>query len=167
MALKAFTDQKRRFFPHLDDGIGTESVSKKHCGSQSSSHQEELSVPRTLADVLLHLEKEVPNVKTFTFQRLDWLKRASSLHSSANEGPTDMPKEHGFHSSSKIRQGSSGVAAEKVFVIELLVPSVFRALVSLHPAGYIDPDAVAFFSPDEVIFLTSSYCLYFYYIIFI
>ncbi|KAA8529861.1 hypothetical protein F0562_034370 [Nyssa sinensis] len=41
------------------------------------------------------------------------------------------------------------VIADKVAVIELLFPSVFRAIVSLHPAGSIDPDAVAFFSPDE------------------
>jgi mediator of RNA polymerase II transcription subunit 27 len=32
----------------------------------------------------------------------------------------------------------------------LFFPSVFRAIISLHPAGSIDPDAVAFFSPDEV-----------------
>ena len=37
-----------------------------------------------------------------------------------------------------------------VAVIELLIPSVFRVVVSLHSAGSIDPDAVAFFSPDEV-----------------
>uniref|UniRef100_A0A5B7B9W4 Putative mediator of RNA polymerase II transcription subunit 27 isoform X1 n=1 Tax=Davidia involucrata TaxID=16924 RepID=A0A5B7B9W4_DAVIN len=152
LALKAFTNQKRRFFPHLDDGSGIESVSKKHCASQMSTgiHQEELSDCRTLSDVLLRLEKEVPNVKTSTYQRLDWLKRASLLPSSGNESSIESSKEHNFHSSTKLRQGSVGVvAADKVAVIELLFPSVFRAIVSLHPAGSIDPDAVAFFSPDE------------------
>ncbi|CAL5354621.1 unnamed protein product [Camellia sinensis] len=152
LALKAFTDQKRRFFPHLDEGAGTESVSKKNCGSQVStvSHEEELNDYRSMPDILLHMEKEVPNVKVFTYERLDWLKRASSLPSLANESIIESSKEHNFHSSNNIRQGTVGiVAAEKVAVIELLFPSVFRAIVSLHPAGSIDPDAVAFFSPDE------------------
>lgn len=37
-----------------------------------------------------------------------------------------------------------------VAVIELVASGVFRVLVSLHPAGSTDPDAVAFFSPNEV-----------------
>lgn len=160
LALKAFTDQKRRFFPHLDDGSGNESsISKKHCGTEtpSSSHQEELNDLRTVSDILLYLEKEVPNVKTYTYQRLDWLKRASSLPSSSNENSTEPSKEHSFRSPNKLRQGSVGVAADKIAVIELLFSSVFRAVISLHPAGSIDPDAVAFFSPDEVnLFLVAT-----------
>lgn len=155
LALKAFTDQKRRFFPHLDDGLhdqSTKSVSKKHCGPQvlMENNQEELSDYKTLSDVLMHLEKEVPNLKLFTYERLDWLKRASLLLTSANENSMETSKEHNFHSSTKLRTGSlSAVAPEKIAVIELLFPSVFRAVVSLHPAGSIDPDSVAFFSPDE------------------
>ncbi|KAK4582619.1 hypothetical protein RGQ29_025711 [Quercus rubra] len=155
LALKAFTDQKRRFFPHLDDGLhdqDTKSASKKHCGPQvpMENHQEELSGFKTLSDVLMHLEKEVPNLKIFTYERLDWLKRASLLPSSTNEASMETSKEHNFHSSNKLRTGSlSAVAVEKIAVIELLFPSVFRAVVSLHPAGSIDPDSVAFFSPDE------------------
>lgn len=153
LALKAFTDQKRRFFPHLDDGAGTgaESISKKMCGSQESigSHEEEINEYRSLSDFLVHLEKEVPNVKVCTYERLDWLKRAVSLSSSSNESVIETPTEHTFHSSN-LRQGTVGnIAADKAAVIELLFPSVFRAIVSLHPAGSIDPDAVAFFSPDE------------------
>ncbi|KAL6336027.1 hypothetical protein AAG906_003654 [Vitis piasezkii] len=157
LALKAFTDQKRRFFPHLDDGLNgqssaSESVPKKHCGSQISTvtQQEELSAYRTLSDVLMHVEKDMPNMKIFTYQRLDWLKRASTLPCSAEEFLMDSSKEHDFHISNKPRLGLLGaVAADKVAVIELLFPSIFRAIISLHPAGSIDPDAVAFFSPDE------------------
>ncbi|WJZ92433.1 hypothetical protein VitviT2T_011426 [Vitis vinifera] len=157
LALKAFTDQKRRFFPHLDDGLNgqssaSESVPKKHCGSQISTvtQQEELSDYRTLSDVLMHVEKDMPNMKIFTYQRLDWLKRASTLPCSAEEFLMDSSKEHDFHISNKPRLGLLGaVAADKVAVIELLFPSIFRAIISLHPAGSIDPDAVAFFSPDE------------------
>ncbi|XP_050267452.1 mediator of RNA polymerase II transcription subunit 27-like isoform X1 [Quercus robur] len=155
LALKAFTDQKRQFFPHLDDGLhdqDAKSASKKLCGPQvpMENHQEELSGFKTLSDVLMHLEKEVPNLKIFTYERLDWLKRASLLPSSTNEASIETSKEHNYHNSNKLRAGSlSAVAVEKIAVIELLFPSVFRAVVSLHPAGSIDPDSVAFFSPDE------------------
>ncbi|KAK2655398.1 hypothetical protein Ddye_008450 [Dipteronia dyeriana] len=93
LALKAFTDQKKRFFPHLDDGLDcatTEPVPKKHLIYQvllPASKLEELIDCKTLSAVLMRLEKEVPNLKSFTYERLDWLKRASSLPSSANESP--------------------------------------------------------------------------------
>jgi len=150
LALKAFTDQKRRFFPHLDDGLETsESASKKSCVSEEITvdPKEEIRFLRTLPDVLKSVEKDVPIVKILTFERLDWLKRASTLTSSANESSM----EHNYHGSNKLRLGSVGtVAEEKVAVIEMLFPSIFRAVISLHPAGSMDPDAVAFFSPNEV-----------------
>ncbi|KAI3719874.1 hypothetical protein L6452_20779 [Arctium lappa] len=152
LALKAFTDQKRRFFPHLDEDSGNEPVSKKHRGNQTPtvSQQEEFSDLRTVSDVLTELEKEVPEVKTSTYQRLDWLKRASLLSSSSSETLDESPKDHNFHSSRDMRPGSGGaVVGDQIAVIELLLPSVFRAVISLHPTGSLDPDAVAFFSPDE------------------
>lgn len=159
LALKAFTDQKRRFFPHLDDvsnDESNESASKKHRTASPVAavhNQEEALDCKTLSEVLARLEK-IPNLKVFTYERLDWLKRASSLP--ANESPSETLKDHGFHGSSMLRSGPVGdVAPEKVAVIELLFPSVFRAVVSLHPAGSIDPDAVAFFSTDEVSSVTT------------
>lgn len=159
LALKAFTDQKRRFFPHLDDGLNGQSLEsepKRHCGSRVStgSQEDDRNNYKTLSDVLIYMEKEMPNVKVFTHGRLDWLKRASSLPSSANENLIEASKEHSFHSLNRLRPspvGTVSVNTDKVAVIELLVPSVFRAIMSLHPAGSVDPDAVAFFSPDEVI----------------
>ncbi|GLT90118.1 hypothetical protein SLE2022_080680 [Rubroshorea leprosula] len=150
LALKAFTDQKRHFFPRLDDGL-MESASKKHCGAQAfgENNQDEPSNYKTLHDVLTCLEKEVPNLKIFTYERVDWLKRASTLPASANDNSMEEPKHH-FHGSSLLRPASQVVVPPgKVAVIELLFPSIFRAVVSVHPAGSIDPDAVAFFSPDE------------------
>ncbi|KAG8382663.1 hypothetical protein BUALT_Bualt05G0100700 [Buddleja alternifolia] len=149
LALKAFTDQKKRFFPQIGDDSALEPGTKKHCSPLPIS-QEELVDQRTLADILSHLEREIPNLQAFTYQRLDWLKRASSLPSAANESSRESPKNHSFPSTSKWRQGSLSMhAADKAAVIELLLPSVFRAVVSLHTAGSMDPDAVAFFSPDE------------------
>ncbi|KAL2518578.1 Mediator of RNA polymerase II transcription subunit 27 [Abeliophyllum distichum] len=152
LALKAFTDQKRRFFPHLADDSDVESATKKPRGPLVSpvNLQEELSDQRTVADFLSHLEKEVPHLRTFTYQRLDWLKQSFSLLSAATQSSIESLKDHGFHSTDQLRQGSADlVAADKVAVIELLVPSVFRAIISLHTAGSMEPDAVAFFSPDE------------------
>ncbi|XP_010246904.1 PREDICTED: mediator of RNA polymerase II transcription subunit 27 isoform X2 [Nelumbo nucifera] len=158
LALKAFTDQRRRFFPHLEDESsgqtsGVESgVSKKHCSSQASTltHKEEPSEEKTLPEVLLRVEKEAPNMRIFTYQHLDWLKRASALSSSTNENFIESSKENNFQTSNRLRTGSLGpVSADQIAAVELLVPSVFRAIISLHPAGSIEPDAVAFFSPDE------------------
>ncbi|KAL8520830.1 hypothetical protein ACS0TY_011401 [Phlomoides rotata] len=148
LALKAFTDQKRRFFPHLVDDSVVGSATKKLCSPLPISH-EEIVDHKTLGDILSHLEKDIPNLQAFTYQRLDWLKRASSLPS-ANESSTEPSKDlSGFQSTSKWRQSSTINAAEKAAVIELLLPPVFRAVVSLHTEGSLDPDAVAFFSPDE------------------
>ncbi|KAF3666374.1 Mediator of RNA polymerase II transcription subunit 27 [Capsicum annuum] len=149
LALRAFNYQKRRFFPHLDTSCGGEGATKKLRGSPSSD-QEETCEPKTVSEVLTHLKKEVPNVITFSYQRLDWLKRATSLPSSTSENSIELSKDNTFQSTRTLRQGSSDdVAPDKVAMIELLIPSVFRAIVSVSPAGSLDPDAVAFFSPDE------------------
>ncbi|KAL6579540.1 hypothetical protein OROMI_009756 [Orobanche minor] len=149
LALKAFTDQKRRFFPHLADDSIVESAPKKHCSPLPISH-EEFSEQKTLGDILTHLEEEVPNLQTFTYQRLDWLKRASSLSSVAGGGPTKLSQNHGFPNTRKWGQGSVSMdAGDKAAVIELLLPSVFRAVISLRTAGSMDPAAVALFSSDE------------------
>ncbi|XP_071725002.1 mediator of RNA polymerase II transcription subunit 27 [Rutidosis leptorrhynchoides] len=155
LALKAFTDQKKRFFPHLEDGQDTETT-KPAAKRPRVSHgaqvktDEELSECKTLSDILKRIEKEVPNLKVHTYERLEWLKKASSLPASTEDNSIEALKDHSFHSSTKLRPGSQGaVSTERVAVIELLLPSVFRAVISLHPAGSIDPDAVAFFSSDE------------------
>ncbi|XP_021739515.1 mediator of RNA polymerase II transcription subunit 27-like [Chenopodium quinoa] len=147
LALKSFADQKRRFFPHLD----CESSSKKQCVSQESlvENPEESSNYRTLTDTLESLEKEVPDMKIYTYERLEWLKRASSLPASANEDAFNTSMAQAYHGPSSLRPESPHVSSDKVAVVELFIPSVFRAVVSLHPVGSTDPDAVAFFSPDE------------------
>ncbi|CAN1133926.1 Mediator of RNA polymerase II transcription subunit 27 [Linum perenne] len=159
LAVKAFSNQKRRYFPHLEDedeeeeDQSTEPTAKKHCRPQTllTSQLDELEDFKSLADVLACLEKEVPNVKVLTYQRLDWLKRAASLPTSGNENAIESSKEHTFHSLNKMRTSpQSSVASERISVIELSFPRTFRAVISLHPAGSIDPDSVAFFSPDEV-----------------
>lgn len=63
----------------------------------------------------------------------------------------DPSKEYSFHRLDRLRPSLvEAVPADRVAVLELLVPSIFRAVISLHPADSVDPDSVAFFSPDEV-----------------
>ncbi|CAL4950590.1 unnamed protein product [Urochloa decumbens] len=150
LALKAFTDQKRRFFPHLEDEVlshlhdGESGVTKKPRLSASNGEQEEES----LSEILKNLENEVPNMKVFTYRHLDWSKRASSLASLMDDDFVDPSKELNLQNMGQSRS-SALTSVDQVAVIELLVPSIFRAIVSLHPAGSTDPDAVAFFSPSE------------------
>lgn len=155
LALKAFTDQKRRFFPHLEDeqffqACEEESgVSKKHCSSLGRDIRDKLREQRTLSEILTNLEQEIPDVKIYTYQRLEWLKRASSLSSLSTDNSSDSSREQS-RNSNKLKSGlGTAPSADQVAVVELLIPSVFRAVVSLHPAGTISPDAVAFFSQDE------------------
>uniref|UniRef100_A0ACD5VVY9 Uncharacterized protein n=1 Tax=Avena sativa TaxID=4498 RepID=A0ACD5VVY9_AVESA len=151
LALKAFTDQKRRFFPHLEDEVlshlpdDESGVAKRPRLSAGNGELEE----KTLSEILKKLENEVPNMKIFTYQRLDWSKRASSLVALMDDDFVDPSKELNLHNMGKSRPGSMTTPIDQVAVIELVVPSIFRALVSLHPAGSTDPDAVAFFSPTE------------------
>lgn len=105
---------------------------------------------KTLSEILKNLETEVPNMKIFTYRRLDWSKRASSLASLMDDDFVDPTKELNVQNMGKSRPGSATTPIDQVAVIELLVPSIFRVVVSLHPAGSVDPDAVAFFSPIEV-----------------
>ncbi|KAA0043815.1 mediator of RNA polymerase II transcription subunit 27 [Cucumis melo var. makuwa] len=154
LALKAFTDQKRRFFPHLEDenASNNEPALKKPCFSHGVTDvkQNELIDSRSLSDILSCVEKEVPELKIFTYERLDWLKQASALPSQANENSIGALKEHSYHSP-RMSPGALGATpADKAGVIELIIPSVFRAVVSLHPIGSVEPDALAFFSPDEL-----------------
>lgn len=156
LALKAFTDQKRRFFPHLEDenASNNEPALKKPCFSHGVTDvkQNELIDSRSLSDILSCVEKEVPELKIFTYERLDWLKQASALPSQANENSIGALKEHSYHSP-RMSPGALGATpADKAGVIELIIPSVFRAVVSLHPVGSVEPDALAFFSPDEVLY---------------
>ncbi|XBI17385.1 hypothetical protein VPH35_059451 [Triticum aestivum] len=74
LALKAFTDQKRRFFPHLEDEVlnhlhdGESGIAKRPRMPAGNGELEE----KTLSEILKNLENEVPNMKISTYRRLDW-----------------------------------------------------------------------------------------------
>ncbi|KAL9670160.1 hypothetical protein QQ045_007711 [Rhodiola kirilowii] len=93
-----------------------------HCGS--------------LSGVLKHLEKEVPQMKIYTHQRLEWLKKAVALSSSSSLNE-------------KLRTLKHLETTAFVLHLQSYYQVQARALISLHSAGSMDPNAVSFFSPDE------------------
>jgi hypothetical protein len=74
-------------------------------------------------------------MKIFTYRHLEWSKRASSLASLLDDALVDPTKELNLHMMGKSRSGATPTPTDQVAVIELLVPSIFRAMVLLHPAG--------------------------------
>lgn len=167
LALKAFTDQKRRFFPHLEERTfgnasnGELGSAKKSCHSfPSTGHLRQDMLDKSdeqtiLSDVLKCLEAEAPSMKISTYQRLEWFKKASSLIPLGSNSSSELTKQEQSHLLGKSpapggKLTSGSVPLEQVGVLDVLVPSVYRAVVSLTPAGSTIPDAVAFFSPDEV-----------------
>lgn len=167
LALKAFTDQKRRFFPHLEERTfgnasnGELGSAKKACHSfPSPGHLRQDILDKSdeqtiLSDVLKCLETEAPSMKISTYQRLEWFKKASSLIPFGSNSSSELTKQEQSHLLGKSpAQGgqltSGSVPLEQVGVLDVLVPDVYRAVVSLTPAGSTIPDAVAFFSPNEV-----------------
>ncbi|KAF7818846.1 mediator of RNA polymerase II transcription subunit 27 [Senna tora] len=157
LALKAFTDQKRRFFPHLDDGLqNNEPDSKKHCGSEeiTMDYKDEISNLRTLPNVLMRLKKEVPNLEILTFERLDWLKRASSLSSSTNENSLEH-NFHAFFSPDECRYHHTTIIAY-MGKIQLSSMEVSSSIIYLAPSGYSLPDPVYKFSFSKILSTITS-----------
>ncbi|KAJ3693771.1 hypothetical protein LUZ60_009251 [Juncus effusus] len=130
LALKAFTDQKKRFFPQLDDSTNTPSTKKPKLSPNPPLNPNPNPKP-TLSEIL---KSEMPGVAISTYRRLEWTKRAEKLINCSNE---------------EQRLGNSSERFDDVAIIEVFVSGVFRVLVSLHSAGSVEPDSLAFFSPDE------------------
>lgn len=148
LALKSFMEQKKRFFPHLD----IKSVSKRHCGGQptTAGDLEEVAYCKNLKDTLNHLSKEIPDMKIFAYQRIDWSKRTACLPSLVDEVPVETSISHSFPGANKPTLGSlDAVPEDHIAIIEVVIPFVLRAVISLHPVGSTMPNAVALFSPDE------------------
>ncbi|KAG0463924.1 hypothetical protein HPP92_019993 [Vanilla planifolia] len=139
LALKAFTYQKRQFFPHLEDEafgklsdweIGLAKKSRISYGLMAE-HKDELMEERKLFVLIDNLKLVAPDIRIFTYQCLDWLKRASTLNDVV-------------------------IVTDQAAVIELHSPSVFRVVVSLHPVGSMNPDAMTFPSVKNILLLDSE-----------
>ncbi|GLJ47137.1 hypothetical protein SUGI_0995240 [Cryptomeria japonica] len=167
LALKAFTDQKRRFFPHLEehtlgnDSDGEIHSTKRPCTSLLGIRNRKQDIVNesdqelSLSDVLKCVDADAPAMKISIYQRLEWFKKASSLALKGNSF-LELSKQEQSQPLAKLGTQTGGqtisgsVPLDQISVLDVYVPSVFRAIISLTPAGSTIPDAVAFFSPDEV-----------------
>lgn len=157
LALKAFGEQKKRFFSVVgDNGLGFK---------RARAGMEEPADDASLATVLRAIQSNAPGMAVTPFVRLEWGKRTSSMNlSKVISDPSQALASLSSQSLSpvKLEPGTSptpsGAAAttstptrnEKVAVLEVTISGVLRAIISLHPMGSVYPDALAVFSPDEV-----------------
>ncbi|KAI5070186.1 hypothetical protein GOP47_0014529 [Adiantum capillus-veneris] len=149
LALKAFTDKKRRFFqryggPGAEEGniMGHADKRAKCWGGENDSSSQ--SSP--LLDLLkLWQAAEGSGMIISAFSRLEWAK-----HKSASA--LQKRKLHTVYSPSDsgAKPGLDASSIENVAILEVTVPAVFKAVVLLFPSGSVTPDAVSLFSADEV-----------------
>lgn len=163
LALKAFTEQRRRFFPCLGDssedgGNAVVSVPDKRLrisnGTEGNVLEQgkvdECSQGASLLDFIQSWQTEAPGMIITTFTRLDWAKQKSSIAGHKNtetigSGGSGLPR-----SASALKLGADPSSMEKVSILEVTIPAVFKAIVSLFPSGTLCPDAVSVFAVDEV-----------------
>jgi len=150
LALKAFTEQKRRFFPGL---AATTSEAKRPRveGSESA----EAGGP-SLPDLLRRLQPETQGMAVTPYDRLAWVNKSKSKDGmsgrvltsnsslSVRHGNSGAPQTGGDNSTTSTKQ------TEKLAVLEASIPGVLVAVVSVLPACSVYPDAIALFSPAEV-----------------
>lgn len=159
LALKAFGEQKKRFFSVVgDDRPGSK---RGRTGATGDGALDEVS----LANVLRRIQSDAPGMAVTPFVRLEWGKRTSSMNlSKAISDPNQALASLSSQSLSPVKleagtpptlpgaaaTSSAAKLSEKVAVLEVTIAGVLRAIVSLHPMGSASPDALAVFSPDEV-----------------
>lgn len=159
--MKAFTEQKRRFFPGLA-ATSTSATGAKRPRSEGLETAD--AVEPSLPDLLRRIQPETQGMVVTPYERLTWVKKSNpkggmsaifagrmlTSNSSlsvrhGNAGTPQQPPQAGVDNST-----SSARQAEKIAVLEASIPSVLLAVVSVRPAGSLYPDAVALFSPAEV-----------------
>lgn len=159
--MKAFTEQKRRFFPGL--AATTTSVTGTKRPRSEGSDTTDTAEP-SLPDLLRRIQPETQGMVVTPYERLAWVKKSNLK---AGMSTTFASRVLTSNSSLSVRHGNAGTPqqppqagvdnptsstrqAEKIAVLEASIPSVLVAVVSVIPAGSLYPDAVALFSPAEV-----------------
>lgn len=149
LALKAFTEQKRRVFPGLA-ATTLEAKRPRVEGSEAS----EASGP-SLPDLLRRLQPETQGMAVTPYDRLAWMNKSKSKDGMSNlvltsnsslsirHGNAGAPQAGGDNSTTSTRQ------TEKLAILEASIPGVLVAVVSVLPTSSVYPDAVALFSPAE------------------
>eukprot|EP00252_Welwitschia_mirabilis_P023501 TRINITY_DN6654_c0_g1_i1.p1 TRINITY_DN6654_c0_g1~~TRINITY_DN6654_c0_g1_i1.p1 ORF type:complete len:490 (+),score=90.73 TRINITY_DN6654_c0_g1_i1:164-1633(+) len=165
LALKAFTDQKRHFFPHLEDDMyakdttGDLSLPKKQSlffPMAQKYMQDALPQPEEhtdLLNVLKTFEVEGSTLKISMYSRLEWYRKGSFIHAASRTHSAEVlvqDQNSPLQTAATCEANLDSATTDAIGVLDVLIPSVLRAIVSLTPAGSITPDAVAVFSVQEV-----------------
>lgn len=163
LALKAFTEQKKRFFRHFGDlseegsnmvnGFLADKRMKYMSTDENASEQwkpENSSQSSPLLDLLKSWQGDVLGMNIFAYSRLEWAenKSTSMLRKKNLNSGIAGPSADTLASTSRPGLASSSIG--KVSILEVTVPAVFKAIISLFPSGSTVPDAVSVFSADEV-----------------
>ena len=129
LALKAFVEQKRHFFPRFGEinNVVVDFPAEKRakilnadpCASNKGKTDQ--SSHGSLLDLVKAWKTEAPGMTISAFTRLK--RKPLPLDASS---------------------------IEKAGILEVTFPSVFKVVISLFPSGSTTPDAVSMYSPDEV-----------------
>lgn len=166
VALKAFTEQKRRYFPSLEvttSENGPKAGTKRSRTEGSESTDTSVS---SLPDILRRVQSEAPGMTVTPYVRLAWTSKFGS-QGGAISGPVNkmlskyaslqLKNSAGTAQPAVVDSPAPSKHVEKVAVLEVSIPEVLVAVISVLPAGSIYPDAVAIFSPAEVGHLFMSF----------
>ncbi|KAH9554711.1 hypothetical protein CY35_08G076800 [Sphagnum magellanicum] len=169
LALKAFAEQKRRFFPGLGPDVVTESNSNPaETPKTDGSNQAATSSP-VLSDVLRRIQSEMPGMVVTQYARLAWMNNRLGSNSRFDSSAgvlslsvnSSLSLRKGMALTSQLAGGEvppSLRSSEKVAVLEVTIPGILRAIISLLPPGSVYPDAIAVFSPDEYLGCLTCFC---------
>lgn len=147
LAAKAFTEQKRRYFP----GLAAQTSEGKRPRVEGSEASE------ALPELLKRLQPETQGLAVTPYERLAWINKSKSKDARILTSNSSLALRHGNAAAAAVPSQAAGgdnpttstKQTEKLAVLEASVPGVLVAVVSVLPAGSVFPDAVALFSPAE------------------
>lgn len=124
------------------------------------SNQAATSSP-VLSDVLRRIQSEMPGMVVTQYARLAWMNNRLGSNSRFDSSAgvlslsvnSSLSLRKGMALTSQLAGGEAPPSlrsSEKVAVLEVTIPGILRAIISLLPPGSVYPDAIAVFSPDEV-----------------
>lgn len=148
LAAKAFTEQKRRYFP----GLAAQTSEGKRPRVEGSEASE------VLPELLRRLQPETQGMAVTPYERLAWINKSKSKDARILTSNSSLALRHGNAAAAAVPPQAAGgdnpttstKETEKLAVLEASIPGVLVAVVSVLPAGSVFPDAVSLFSPAEV-----------------
>ncbi|KAG6557883.1 hypothetical protein Mapa_000060 [Marchantia paleacea] len=152
LALKSFGEQKK----HLFLGVGDDHRSKKPRTGTIRGSADDVA----LTDTLRKVQTDASGMVVTPYARLEWAKRTSCVNISkvATDPGQTLAYLPSQINNAKLEPGTQSTLpgldtpsrpVEKLAVLEVSIPGVLRAIISLQPTGSAYPDAIAVFSHDE------------------